>query len=271
MSYLFPLCIQLTMPENPNCPAFVKTLQCLQKKGFYGVELNLTRFDTISPAELVGFLSDFDLRLTMVASGAYAKKHALSLSSAQETVRQKSVDALFRMSQYAAACDAGVICGFIKGGAIGNVQKAQKGLQASLNELCARDAFSKADIYLEATNHHEALLVNTVAQGVVYAKTVPQPLYVLPDTYHMQMEEADMFASLKEYQSYYRNVHLSDDNRFFPGFGAIPFEDVLGQLKNQGYTGTITIEGNIKKDLLTDIEMSADYLARCAAICTTSL
>lgn len=264
MPYLFPLSIQLTLPENENEPEFLQVLRALQENRFYGVELNITNFEDMPPEKLMQTLSAFDLRLTMLASGGYAKKHKLSLSSTQESVRKESVDALCMMAQYAAACNAGVICGFLKGDAHGIVQDAQACFCKSLEELAARGTFSTANIYLEATNRREALLVNTVAQGVAFAEKIAHPLYILPDTYHMNLEEADLFATIEQYQGYYQNLHLSDDNRAFPGFGSIAFEKVLRQLKNQKYQGTIAIEGNITNSMVSDIHATAAYLASCA-------
>jgi len=57
-------------------------------------------------------------------------------------------------------------------------------------------------------------------------------------------------------------VHISDNNRYFPGFGAIDFSNVFNILKEMNYQGQIVIEGNIQQSFTEDIRRSADFLAQ---------
>ena len=47
--YCYPLCIQLPAFNDLNDPAFLSALDLLQERGFYGVELNLLDFESLSP------------------------------------------------------------------------------------------------------------------------------------------------------------------------------------------------------------------------------
>ena len=83
---------------------------------------------------------------------------------------------------------------------------------------------------------------------------------ILPDTFHMNIEEKDMFASLRKHWGHYSNLHISDNNRRFPGFGAIRFGDLFNFLRSIDYGGTVAIEGNAGNDLLSDIRATMEYL-----------
>ena len=257
--YPFPLCIQLTPPTNFYEDAeFAAALSLLQELGFYGVELNLVDFS--DPGRLTEFLGGYGLRLTMVATGFYANQNGLSLSSLDEEVRFGTVEKMGEILRFAAGCGAGIICGFIKGGPGQDKEAAAAQMAKSLAEVAALNEETQVDLYLESTNHYEATLVNTMAEGAAFAREVQNKICILPDTYHLNIEEESTAYALTRHQSLYHNLHVSDNNRYFPGFGAIDFFEVCALLKGIGYQGTISIEGRIKNSLWEDISASAAYL-----------
>jgi len=257
--YPFPLCIQLTPPDNLYEDAqFNSLLALLKKLAFYGVELNLTDFS--SPDRLNDFLSRYGLRLSMVATGVYAKQNGLSLSAADEDVRKKTVEEIIKILPFARACNAGIIFGYIKGGPNENKEIATAQMGKSLAELSAANEEPGVELYLEATNRYEATLVNTLKEGADFASHAPGRICILPDTYHMNLEEVSFAAELSAYKNRYSNVHLSDSNRYFPGFGTIDFFQVCTLLRELNYSGTISIEGRVLHSLEEDISAAATYL-----------
>ncbi len=258
--YGFPLCIQLGLPEDYlENKEFQQIMELLKSKDFYGVELNITDFEKIEPKKLKEYLARFGLKLTMVASGAYAKKHGLSLTSEDEVVRKRTVEEMKRISRFAEKMNAGIICGFIKGGPEGNLHVARLQMEKSLKEL-AEDNNQTVDIYLEATNHYESLMINRVEEGVVMAEIAGEIIKVLPDTYHMNIEENSKYGAIVKFGKYFKNLHISDNNRYYPGFGAIDFFELFKFLKDIDYRGTVTIEGRNKGTMLSDICRTCDYL-----------
>lgn len=258
--YPYRLCIQLAAPKTLDDPEFLTLLDKLEQLEFYGIELNMLDFSDSYADKLSTILSDRGLKLTMIASGAYANAGKLSLSSSDPQVRAASVNALSTMLQCAGRMGAGVICGFIKGGPCGDKNSASKQLRASLEELDEMGSLAAAPLYLEATNHYEALLVNTLGEGAALVNGLKHAVHILPDTYHMNIEESGTAAALARYLPLYGNLHISDNNRYFPGLGAIDFREIFLLLKGLGYTGTITIEGRVFKTLDQDTTFSANYL-----------
>lgn len=267
--YLYPLCIQLPALPLEEGGMLESTLAQLCELGYYGAELNLTDFSDAAAGQLDRLLSRYGLRLSMVASGGWAKQNGYSLSSPDETVRRASVEGLRRVLEFAAGFGAGVICGFLKGGPEGEYAAAASQLRRSLEELAAAGLPEGAPLYLEATNHYEARLVNTLAEGAGFVQACGGSLCILPDTYHMNIEEQNMFAALAAHRALFRNLHLSDNNRFYPGFGGLDFCAVLRFLQGMGYEGSIAVEGRNYGSLAEDIAFTSSYLAqaaRCAAL-----
>lgn len=260
--YGFPLCIQLVPPENIfHSKEFAETLKLLQEKEFYGVELNIKDFDEVNPLQLKEYLASYNLKMTYIASGIFAKKNELSLSAANEDIRRKTVDAFEEMIAYAEKMECGIICGFIKGGAGDNRAVAVSQMKKSIGELKTRYGNSSVNILLEATNHYEATMLNTLEEAAVFTGSERKNIQILPDTYHMNMEESSMAEAMVRYAAYYNNIHVSDNNRYYPGFGAIDFFQVISILKGMGYQGTMAIEGRNALSLNEDIRKSADYLS----------
>lgn len=257
--YGFPLCIQLSVPQDPDDKRFVQLLELLAGAGFYGVELNITDFRIWTPERLQPLLDRYSLKMTMLASGAYAKEHGLSLGSRNEQLRRESVRALCQMMiPFAGEMNCGIICGFIKG--TDNACVSQ--LQRSIEDISGHAGSSGVPLYLEATNHYDSPLLCTLDEAAALAGS---QWHILPDTYHMNIEERSMTAPLAKYAGRYENLHISDNNRYFPGFGAIDFFPLLQLLKATDYRGTISIEGRTRGPLSEDIQRSCRYLAAVAA------
>lgn len=64
--YLFPLSIQLTLPDDHHAYGeFKEQLALLQEFGFSGVELNIADPQTVEPKDMVDFLRGYGLSMTM--------------------------------------------------------------------------------------------------------------------------------------------------------------------------------------------------------------
>jgi sugar phosphate isomerase/epimerase len=260
--YCFPLGIQTVLPEKyREDEEFQNNLKALQEFGFSGVELNMAHPDKVDLADVRSFLKEFDLELTMFASGLTAKTYNLSLSSADAETRQRSVKKCQEMIDFVKGTGAGIIVGFLKGSAAQDVHEARKRFADSLQQISPYAAEKKVPILVEATNRYESAVANSLEDTVDLLKDLQNPfIRILPDTFHMNIEEADGFAALTKYAEYYESLHISDNNRYFPGFGAIKFEEVIQFLKTRNYQGGLAIEGNIKKSFIEDVKTSMEYL-----------
>ena len=261
--YCFPLSIQTILPENYREDAeFRKNLQTLQEFGFYGIELNMTYPEKVDLADMQRFLQEFDLKFTMLASGLMAKTHQLSLSSSDPDVHRKSVEKCHQLIDFVQGSGAGIILGFLKGAAGQDRLQAQDRFHAALQQISSYTKEKQVPILVEATNRYESSVANTLAEAVALIRDLDNPfLRILPDTFHINIEEANGFDALTRYAAYYDSIHLSDNNRYFPGLGAIKFAELIQFLKTRNYTGGLAIEGNIKTSFVADVTVSMGYLA----------
>ena len=98
-------------------------------------------------------------------------------------------------------------------------------------------------IGLEVVNRYESNVLNTAAQAVAFAKRVALPnVKVHLDTYHMNIEEADLESALIDTGAMLGYFHIGESGRGYLGAGNIDFDRVFRGLAKAGYEGPITFE-----------------------------
>lgn len=256
-----PLAIQIVLEENyqetqKNLFAF------FSKKGLRGVELNIPDPELVSVVELKAFLDEYALQMSMFASGLSAKVNQLSLSSADDDQRKKSIDKCLAYIDFAAAMGAnGIIFGFIKGGVVAEPKRANDLFVDSLTQLAPEAEKNQVNLLVEATNRYESSIANSIADGVDLVERVgASAIKVLPDTFHMNIEEKDMYLALKENMKHFISLHLSDNNRLLPGHGAMDFQQLFAFLHENGFSGWLAMEGNMPNGIMEDTELALQHL-----------
>jgi sugar phosphate isomerase/epimerase len=265
--YPYPLAVQIVLPADYTSNTdFRSDLRLLQELGFSGVELNLAQPEKIDLAAVRRFIGDFGLSLTQFASGLSAKTAGLSLSSADKAVWQRSMAFCRQMIDRLAGSGTGMIVGFLKGGPGQDREGAEARFTEAMAEIAPHAADLRVRLLIEATNRYESAVANDLAATVDLIRAQEGPyLGFLPDTFHMNIEEPETIAaSLKRWAGRYSALHLSDNNRRFPGFGAIDFNAVFTVLKETGYTGTVAIEGICPGNFQEDIRVAAHHLHQVA-------
>jgi sugar phosphate isomerase/epimerase len=261
--YRYPLSFQTSLPDDyGRNPAFGSLLELLRELGFWGVELNLSDPQNHDFDAVRQYLGRFNLEFSMLATGLTARRLGLSLSHSDESARKRAVEKCREMIAWVGSPQTGVILGLIKGGPSPDIEIARQQFALSLAELVPTAAARKVAILVEATNRYENAVANTVAEAAGFAgKYGAECAQVLPDTFHMNIEEADTLGALRANRERYRSLHLSDNNRHYPGFGAIDFGRIIACLAEIGYQGRLAIEGNIRVDLKSDLRATMKHLA----------
>ncbi|ANE46198.1 hypothetical protein SY83_07845 [Paenibacillus swuensis] len=131
-----------------------------------------------------------------------------------------------------------------------------------LNEL-AKSAGSM--LLVEPLNRYEDHMINCLDDAArLIRKGGFNAVKVMPDFFHMQIEEPDISLSLKGAADLITHVHLADSNRLPPGQGHCDFRKAFLTLKEIGFTGYMAVECELLpgNEEAAYIEM-ADYLRTC--------
>jgi sugar phosphate isomerase/epimerase len=112
-----------------------------------------------------------------------------------------------------------------------------------LRPLAERAERAGARIFIEPLNRYQNDVCVTIADAVRFRDALDSPaVFVVGDTFHMNIEEADMAASLAEAGERLGYVQVADSQRFEPGAGHIDFSSIFSALAGMGYEGEIGIE-----------------------------
>ena len=259
---MFRIGIQLLLPDDYMINMeWIRTLSLISRLGIDHLELNVTDPLAVDPVELTLFMQSKSLEITKLATGYTAKLEKLNLSSPDIRIRERTLKRCRDFISLARGLKCDVIFGSIKGLVDLAKSESDKNLFDSLKRLEEEILSQRIRVYLEAINRNETTSVNTVDEGFELIKSLSAKGFtVLPDTYHMNTEESDLSATLKKNISSIDTIHISDNNRFYPGLGNFNFKEFIKLLKSINFIGTLTIEGNIKYSFEQDIRKSMTYL-----------
>jgi len=115
----------------------------------------------------------------------------------------------------------------------------------AVRQVCRFAASRGIEVVFEILNRYETHQVRTIAEGQALLGAVNAPnLKLLPDAYHMNIEEADPATALRQGGADIGLYHAADSNRCGLGEGHIAFEPQMRALDAIGYTGPIIVETN---------------------------
>lgn len=96
---------------------------------------------------------------------------------------------------------------------------------------------------LEVVNRYETNIMNTAREGLAYIKELDHPnVGIHLDTYHMNIEESDMFQPVLDSGDRLVYVHIGESHRGYLGSGSVDFDTFFKALDRIGYQGPITFE-----------------------------
>lgn len=112
----------------------------------------------------------------------------------------------------------------------------------SLKEINAFAEEHGVQIGIEPINRFETFFINRSAQAIALAKAVGPSCGVVLDSFHMAMEERDLYAAIRAAGNRLINFHIGENNRFAPGLGALDWPKIVETLREIAYDGPLSVE-----------------------------
>ena len=133
----------------------------------------------------------------------------------------------------------------------------------AFRELAEYAAAKGVRIVLEPINVLQAGYIHTAQDGIAMVQRVGSPNFgLMLDTYHMNIEEVDVFDSLRQAKPYLWFVHFTDNNRHWPGSAHLDFKKIVDVLEEIQYAGFVSLEILPWPDPDTAAKSSIDSLRR---------
>jgi sugar phosphate isomerase/epimerase len=218
------------------------------KMGYDGVELAVRDPAGVDIETLQRLLSQHGLSVVALGTGQAYVEEGLSFTAADADVRQAAVERIHRHIELAAHLNAVVIIGLIRGmTAAGQNQSQARAWFVQALQACTAVAYNKGvKLVLEPINRYETDLINTIDEGLTLLDEVGAPLQtlgLLPDTFHMNIEEPSITESMCRAAGSIFHFHVADSNRRYPGAGHLDFGRILSTLREKvGYEGWVSAE-----------------------------
>nr|WP_294871949.1 sugar phosphate isomerase/epimerase [uncultured Pedobacter sp.] len=112
----------------------------------------------------------------------------------------------------------------------------------SLKEVYEYAEQSGILIGIEPINRFETYFINRGDQALALAQAVGPNCGVCLDTFHMNMEETDMFETIRRAKGKLIGFHVADNNRMAPGMGNLNWSKIIDTLHEVGYNEVLSVE-----------------------------
>ncbi|MBA2278211.1 MAG: sugar phosphate isomerase/epimerase [Chloroflexia bacterium] len=125
---------------------------------------------------------------------------------------------------------------------MGAAESERELFRFQLRALAGEAEAAGVTIFLEPLNRYEAYMVTRLEHGLDFADRLQPCVKIMADFFHMNIEEADIAASIRQAAEHIVYVHVADSNRLQPGRGHLDFKPGFAALKEAGYDGYLGIE-----------------------------
>jgi sugar phosphate isomerase/epimerase len=211
--------------------------------GFDAIELFTASAAAVDPTVLASLLEKYQLKLAAVGTGAGKVLHGLTLTDPSEDVRKKAISFISDMIAFGAAFGAPAIIGSMQGQQGQDRQQALAWVAVGLRMLSHEAEEKGVALIYEPLNRYETTLFNTLEAGVNFIESEDlRNVKLLADLFHMNIEEADMPASIRAYAGHIGHVHFADSNRRPVGYGHTDLGPIALALQESGYSGFVSAE-----------------------------
>jgi sugar phosphate isomerase/epimerase len=220
--------------------------------GYDGVELAIRDPKLIDLPELDGLIHTCGLSVPAIGTGQAWGEEGLSFTDPEPKVRRAAIERIKSHLPVAAHFGTDPNC-------------AMDWLVEALQECCAAARPYGVRLALEPINRYETTLINSATQGLeLIARVEADNFGLLLDTFHMNIEEPDIEASIRACGARTFHFHVADSNRWHPGAGHLDFRSILQTLKATGYQGWVSGEFLPRPDAETAARESIAYLRKIA-------
>lgn len=213
--------------------------------GYHGVELALKTAEDVDPDQIATWLSKRSMEVSCISTGQVFAILGLYFTHPDPSARERVVD-VFRglihlAKNFGKLVNVGRARGFVAEDQ--TVNEAERLFVDTARRICDIAGENGVSIVIEPVNRYEINFVNNLDEGAaLLAKVKRDNLGLMPDVFHMNIEDARIGESLARHGNLVKYVHLADSNRLAPGWGHLDFDDVFDGLRRGGFDGWAAIE-----------------------------
>lgn len=237
--------IHLSLWTSNWTDVFLEYIDLAATLGFDLIELPLMDPKSLPISEIKERLEDNNLAV-FCGTGLSAFN---DISSPDPEIREKGLEHLINCLELAHCIGSPLLGGVIHSawGKKERVREEDRKHSAIILKKVAQKAQElDMNLCLECINRYENSFLNTTEQGLHMLELIGMSNVGLHlDTFHMNIEERSIPESIKKAEKKLFHLHLSENNRGFPGNGSINWKEIFKTLYKIKYSGSLVIESYI--------------------------
>jgi sugar phosphate isomerase/epimerase len=224
----------------------VTAFEKVAELGYDGVELMIKNPVRLDGAKIRGWLKDSGLELAGLCTGHVYGEEGLGLVGPDSELCRRAMARLCAFVDFAAEFGAGTLVniGRTRGpGFPSDKASTLERMTESFQELADYAEPRGVRLVLEPINVHQVSTIHTTQDGIAMVESVKRPNFgLMLDVYHMNIEDVDIYDSIREAGASCWFVHFADNNRKWPGSAHLDFEQIVDTLNEIGYDGFVSME-----------------------------
>jgi len=270
-----PILLQGTITEN---------LLQAAKLGYDAIEVHTRETAQLDYDEIEKIVASSGVKVCMVITGRLNTEGKCSLIDDRPYVVNAAIEGMKQYIDMASKLNADIVIGWVRGNIPQGGNKeyyfnrlaqnlkilAEYGKQKNVKlnievinryEINTFNTAKETVDFIEATNRYESQVANSLEETLQIIQRVQgKMLSILPDTFHMNIEEKDFKEAISICKSKLGYVHIADNTRWYPGSGQIDFKQIVNCLEKVGYTGYLSVECLPCPDKVSAAKNAIDYL-----------
>jgi len=264
------LSYQVATPEVAIAPSVTSyqgdieiSFKELSEMGYEAVELMSRNPKEIDKKFIKELAEKYNLEIAMVCTGEAFGQDQLKLVDKDPSRRKEAFIRTKEFIDLASYFGAGINIGRLRGHYYDDVPRQETyDLAVTIMRELAEYAVDKGvTIVIEPVTMLQTNFINSSQEGLELVKKVNHPAFrLMIDIYHSNIEDKNIYESLRESKDYLAHVHVADNNRRIPGTCGFDFPEIIKVLEEIGYKGALAVEMFQIPDQKTAAKETAKFL-----------
>jgi len=239
-----------------------KAFSMAKELGFDAIEISVADSEEISVSELRDLVNKYQINISAIATGGAAVRDGLIFSSPEKSIRKAAVQRIKKHIEFASLFNTVVVIGLVRGWVINDYSQSENRITECLKKCNEYSMEKGVNIALEPINRFQEDFFHSILDCKAYLDKIQLPnVKMMIDSFHMNIEDSNMWENMRQAKDYIVHVHYSDSNRLAPGMGHFDFMKMTQVLKEIGYHGYLSAEILPLPDAYTAAKQTSESMA----------
>lgn len=267
-----------TFPTNTGPVVFrdgnvASNIRTIKELGYTGLDLFIDAKTDVEIDELHKLFNQNNLEIAMYIA-IFLSEQGVQLSSRDKDEYKRHLVAYKAQIDKAGRLGALTVpVGYLRGAREVDdpLEAYYERLAESLRVLTEYSRQYGIKVCLEAINRYEINSLNNIPECLAFMQDYQlDELYLLLDSFHMNIEDASIEGSIRQAGKKIGHFHAPDSNRYAAGAGHLDFPSMIGALVEVDYRGYLSLEAFPEPDPLTCARQHIQSMQRLLPTLTQS-